>query len=512
MPAPDTLRMGIDVGNTNTDAVLIGGGGDVVAQVKVPAVADLGECVETAVAALLAGTPGAAGRVGAVTLGAARTTDAITTRTGLRRVAVLRIGAPLTSAVPPLVTWPPELRAAVTAGTAVVAGGCEFDGIRIAPLDERAVAAFARDVATRAEAVAITAVFSPVDPADEERAAAIVRAELGEIPISTSHEIGSMGLLERENATVLNAALSGSVAAGAAVLREAVHRHGVDAECYLAQNDGTQMALDYATRFPVLQIGSGPATSMRGGAFSSGVTDAVVTDIGGSRAAVGRLVNGFPWESLTSYTVRGVVTNFRLPDVIDVPIGGGPVRDALCAGGSVPTLTDAAVAAGRTTFGTHPVPQRWHTALADRLAEADRLIAEAVDRVSLGARDLPLVVVGGAGGIAPEKIPGITEVIRPPHFEVANALGAAIAPVGGIAERICAGRPDLLRTAVDDLTTEAFRRAILAGADPGLLQVTGIEEVPLAYLRDPAVRIRVRAAGPPMTASPNSPRRTEAPG
>lgn len=499
MSARDTLRMGIDVGNTNTDAVVIDSAGRVVAQVKVPASADLGGCVEDAIAALFAQAAVDPTRVGAVTLGAARTTDAIRTGVGLRRVAVLRIGAPLTSAVPPLVTWPAELRAAVTAGATVVAGGCEFDGIRIAQLDETAIAAFAREVSSRAEAVAIIAVFSPVDPRDEQRAAAIMRAELGEIPISTSHEIGSMGLLERENATILNAALSGSVAACAAALRVAVRRHGMDAECYLAQNDGTQMALVYSTRFPVLLIGSGPATSMRGGAYSSGVTDAVVADIGGSRAAVGRLVNGFPWESPTPYTVNGVVTNFRLPDVIEVPVGGGLMREALCCGGSVPTLTDAAVVAGRTTFGTHAIPGQWHPALAERLTAADRMIAEAVDRVALGARDLPLVVVGGAGRVAPDRIPGIAEVIRPPHFEVANALGAAIAPVGGSAERICSGRPDLLRAAVDELSTESFSRAVQAGADPDRLQITGIEEVPLAYLRDPAVRIRVRSTGPPVT-------------
>jgi hypothetical protein len=91
---------------------------------------------------------------------------------------------------------------------------------------------------------------------------------------------------------------------------------------------------------------------------------------------------------------------------------------------------------------------------------------------------------------------------------VANALGAAIAPVGGSAERICSGRPDRLRAAIDQLTTEAFSRAIEAGAHPDRLQVTGVEEVPLAYLRDPAVQIRVRATGPPVAASPPHPPRS----
>jgi N-methylhydantoinase A/oxoprolinase/acetone carboxylase beta subunit len=505
MSTAEGLRLGIDVGNTNTDAVVVDQHGVLVGRAKVPTSPDLGVSVDAVVVDLLGQAAVDPARVGCVTLGAPRTTDPISTGRGLRRVAVLRIGGPLTSAVPPLVTWPAALRDTVAAGSAIVAGGCEFDGERIAPLDEAAIMAFAREVAPAAEAVAITAVFSPVDPTDELRAAAILRSELGEIPISMSHEIGSMGLLERENATVLNAALCGDAAATAGVLEATMRRNSVDAECYLTQNDGTQMALAYATRFPVLLIGSGPANSMRGGAHSSGVTDAVVADIGGSSTAVGRLVNGFPWQSLTPSTVSGVVTNFRLPDVVEVPIGGGSVREALCCGGSVPTLTDAAVHAGRTTFGSNPVPRQWGARLARKLAGADRLLAEAVDRVGRGAEDLPLVVVGGAGGIAPDRMAGVVEVVRPPHFEVANALGAAIAPVSGYAERICSGRPDLLRAAIEELTTDAFGRAIQAGAEPERVQVAGIEEVPLAYLRDPAVRIRVRATGPPVTSPPRAP-------
>lgn len=500
MSTVERLRLGIDVGHTNTDAVVVDRDGTVISSAKIPTASDLAVSTRTAIAAAVSAPGVDVARVACVTLGATRATDAMRTGSGLRRVAVLRVGGPLTRAAPPLVDWPTRLRDSVAAGSEIVAGGCELDGTRIAPLDEAAVARFARQVAAVAGGIAVTAVFSPVDPTDERRAAAILRDVLGEIPISLSHEIGSMGLLERENATVLNAALSGDAADVADGLQEAVRRNGIDAECYLTQNDGTQMTLAYATRFPVLAIGGGPANSMRGGAHSSGLTEAVVADIGGSSTAVGRLVNGFPWESQRMYTVSGVTTNFRSPEVVEVPVGGGPVVEALCCGGDVATLTDAAVLAGRTRFGSHPVPRDRAEDLAARLAEADRLLAEAVDRLSLGADDLPLVVVGGGGEIAPSRLPGIPEVVLPPHFEVANALGAAIAPVSGYVERICAGRPDLLRRAREELTAEAFGRAVQAGADPDRVQTAGIEEVPLAYLRDPAVRIRVRATGPPATA------------
>jgi hypothetical protein len=128
-----------------------------------------------------------------------------------------------------------------------------------------------------------------------------------------------------------------------------------------------------------------------------------------------------------------------------------------------------------------------------------------VDRVRLGAEDLPLVVVGGGGHIAPDHLPGIGEVIKPPHFEVANALGAAIAPVSGLAERICAGRPDRLAAAIEEISAEAIGQAIQAGADPSLVEVVDIDEVPLTYLRDPAVRIKVRAIGPPVSFTPRYP-------
>jgi N-methylhydantoinase A/oxoprolinase/acetone carboxylase beta subunit len=521
----DELSLGIDVGGTNTDAVVVDSAGRVVAKVKVPTTGDLGVGVERAIARLLDDAAVDRERVRCAMLGTRRATNAILTASGLRRVAVLRIGAPLTHAIPPLVEWPANLHRAVHAGSATVAGGCEFDGTRIAHLDEAAITEFAARVGKRAAAVAITAVFSPVDPTDERHAAEIMRRELGEIPVSLSHEIGAMGLMERENATILNAALSGVAANVMRSLSTAVQRSGLEAECYVTQNDGTLMALEYSTRFPVLTIGSGPANSMRGGAHTSGVADAVVADIGGAMTTVGRLVHGFPWESLPPNTFGGVRTNFRLPDLRFVPVGGGSVvrgavgrwangrphlggtfaREALCFGGSTPTLTDAAVAAGRATTGTSPVPSKWAATLAAHLAEADALLGDAVDRVRLGAGDLPLVVVGGGGHIAPDHIPGVREVIRPPHFEVANALGAAIAPVSGHAERICAGRPDRLRTAIEEICVEAVNQAIQAGADPSLVKVVDVDEVPLTYLRDPAVRIKVRAVGPPMSFAPRNP-------
>lgn len=516
MPPAD-LRLGIDVGGTNTDAVVIDARDRVLAKAKVPTTSpDVRDGVAAAIRAVAAGTGDVTSRVTRAMLGTTSATNAILEQRGLGRVAALRIGGPLTRAVPPLAGWPAGLRAAVSAGEAVVDGGAEYDGRTGTPLDADAVVRFLDAVAGRAEAVAITGVFSAVAPEQELAAAALVRRELGAgVPVSLSHEIGAIGLLERENATVLNAALAGTVAALAAALREGLLAEGMDAEPSFTQNDGTLMALEHALRFPVLMIGSGPANSMRGAAYLSGLADAVVADAGGTSTEIGVLARGFPRESPVT-EIGGVRMGFRMPDVRSIAIGGGSVLDlaadppavgprslgaglrdhALVFGGDTPTLTDAAVAGGRARIGTHRVPARRRAPLARALAVAEERLADAVERARAPAPGAPLVVVGGAAVLVPDRLAGAGEVIRPPDGEVANAIGAAIARVGGQADRICANRPGERAEALEEARAAAFAHAVHAGADPAAVEVVAVEEIPLTYLLDPAVRVRVKAVGP----------------
>jgi hypothetical protein len=106
------------------------------------------------------------------------------------------------------------------------------------------------------------------------------------------------------------------------------------------------------------------------------------------------------------------------------------------------------------------------------------------------------VVVGGAGFLVPEKVAGVTRVERPDHAEVANAIGAAIAQVSGQVERITDFRVAGRAAAIEEACGAARAKAVRAGADPEQTEIVEIEEVPLAYLTDPAVRIRVLAVGP----------------
>jgi N-methylhydantoinase A/oxoprolinase/acetone carboxylase beta subunit len=505
------LRIGVDVGGTNTDAVVLDAGNRIVAGTKQPTSADVTSGVRAAITAILGALGEDRHRVGRVMLGTTHATNAILERSRLGRVAAVRLGGPSSSAVPPLESWPADLRDVAVAATTVLPGGNYVDGREISPLDEDGLRRFLGVVAGRADAVAITAVFSPASNEHEVRAAEIVAAELGaDVPVSLSHEIGALGLLERENATVLNAALHRVAAHVHDALKEVLSETGNRArgvERYFAQNDGTLMAAGYAARYPVLTIGSGPANSIRGAAYLSGLSDAIVIDVGGTSTDLGVLAGGFPRVSSAGVEIGGVRTNFRMPDILSLALGGGTViggttsvgyriaTEALVFGGPAPTLTDAGVAAGRVRIGDHPVPEARKQELEEALRGTDERIADAVDRMSLGKAGLPVVVVGGGGFLVPGTLPGVHEIIRPERGDVANAVGAAIALVSGSIETIIpagSGR----RAALDAAADAARARAVQAGADPDGVEIVDVAQIPLSYLPEPAIRVQVKAAGP----------------
>jgi N-methylhydantoinase A/oxoprolinase/acetone carboxylase beta subunit len=515
MPGFD-LRLGIDVGGTNTDAVIMDRDDQLLAKAKVAGTPNVTTGIDDAITAVLASPGVDPARITHVMLGTTHATNAILERRQLGKVAVIRIGSPATHAVRPLFGWPEELRQVLSVGETIVGGGIEFDGRDLAPFDGEAVARFLAKVGSTADGVAISSVFSPVSARHELQAQEVVRRELGPIHVSLSHQIGSLGLLERENATVLNAALVGVAREVTAAVRTSLRSHDLDPVTFFAQNDGTLMALDYAIQYPVLTIGSGPANSIRGAGFLTRATDAVVLDVGGTSSDVGVLIGGFPRESSQGVEIGGVRTNFRMPDLVTIAIGGGTVlhgepgclrlgpdsvgyriqQESLVFGGPTPTLTDAAVAAGRTELGSSPTPSAFRQLANNALHKSDSVLAEAIDRVKTSRADCTLIAVGGGSVLLPDHIPGVSEIHRPAHFDVANAIGATIAAVSGQVDRIAhlglGGREAALAQASD----EARQQAILAGADPSAVEVVEIEEIPLAYLTTPAVRLRVKAVGP----------------
>ncbi|MER5394348.1 hydantoinase/oxoprolinase family protein [Saccharopolyspora sp. NPDC002686] len=508
------MRIGIDVGGTNTDAVLLDGT-KVLAAVKMSTTTDVTSGIVSAIDGLQRQHAFDPAAVRAVMIGTTHFINALIEARRLAPTAAVRLSLPAGASLPPMVDWPQRLVDAVSGRSYLCHGGHEFDGRHIAELDEAELRKAIDDMGRNGvRSVAITSVFSPVNHDFEQRAAELIAAELPDVAISLSHEIGRIGLLERENATVINAALRELAANIVDGLAASVTGAGITAPLYLSQNDGTLMDVDFARRYPVATFASGPTNSMRGAAVLSGLDTCAVIDVGGTTSDVGVLNQGFPREATTAVSVAGIRTNFRMPDVLSIGIGGGslvrgePVTvgpesvgyqltsKALVFGGDTLTATDIAVAAGRAEIGdpslvAHLDKDMVRAAL-ERIA-ADN--ADAVERMRTSAEPLPVVAVGGGSVLLPDELGDAGEVHRPENYAVANAIGAAIAQIGGEVDRVYAIDPGQRESVVDEAKQEAVDRAVAAGASPSTVDIVDFDEVPIPYLPGNATRIRVKAVG-----------------
>src|SRR6185295_12449992 len=188
-------------------------GAQVVHAVKTPTTADVTSGVTTALRDIIGPPTDRTGLavpapIAAIMIGTTHFTNAVVQRRDLTRVAAIRIGLPASASLPPFVDWPADLAELVRGDVIMLEGGHEYDGRAIVPFDEGGMRAAAKRIkAAGLTSVGIASVFSPLNAECEERAAAILREEYPEVAVTLSHQLGRIGLLERENATLLNAAL-----------------------------------------------------------------------------------------------------------------------------------------------------------------------------------------------------------------------------------------------------------------------------------------------------------------
>ena len=311
-------RIGIDVGGTNTDAVLLESG-SVIHSVKTATTLDITAGILTALIELTRHPEVLLEAIDGVVIGTTHFVNAVLQRRDLARVAAVRIGLPASASLPPFCDWPADLADCVSGEVFMLEGGHDYDGRPIVPFDETGMRCAARAIRKSGiRSVAVASIFSPLDPGCEERARAILCEECPDANVTMSHHLGRIGLLERENAALLNAALIDLARKTVASFVEAISVSGIAAPLFLTQNDGTVMQAEMATALPVMSFASGATNSMRGAAFLSGLSDAIVIDVGGTTTDVGQLRRGFPREANSVVEVGGVRTLFRMPDLLSV--------------------------------------------------------------------------------------------------------------------------------------------------------------------------------------------------
>ncbi|GHF13603.1 hydantoinase [Kordiimonas sediminis] len=509
------MRIGVDVGGTNTDAVLMDGA-KVLAACKMPTTKNVSDGIVNAITKILKDGEVSPADVRAVMIGTTHFTNAFVQRRELLHVGILRLALPASRALPPMIDWPKDIADAVYGSHYLVKGGYQYDGRINSELDEDAIIAAAREMKVAGiRAVSISGVFSPVNNEMEERAAEIIQDIIPDVAITLSCRLGRIGLLERENAGIMNAALADLAKNVVASFRSALADLNITAPFYISQNDGTLMQASQVEKYPVLTFSSGPTNSMRGAAYLSGAKDALVADIGGTTTDIGMLSNGFPRESSIAVDIGGVRTNFRMPDVFALGLGGGSIveadpdvrvgpqsvgyrllEDALVFGGDTVTSSDIAVAAGYADFGDKSKVQ--HLA-PDFVAKAvdviHAIVTDGVDRMKTSAAEMPLILVGGGSVLINRDIAGTSEVIIPENAGVANAIGASIAQIGGEVDRVYSYENMGREAAIEAAKQEAKDNAIAGGAIPETVEIIDLEELPLAYVPGGSVRLRVKAAG-----------------
>lgn len=506
------IRIGVDVGGTNTDAVVmenttfLGGA-------KSPTTPDILTGVQNAVTAAMAEAGTSAGDVDAIMVGTTHFVNALVQRKELAQSGIIRLCLPSGGSLFPFADWPADLVSAIGGQFELIDGGYEMDGREISPLDEaqllRAVDALL-DKGCRE--IALSCVFAPVRADMEKDAEEIIAKHRPKVSVTASREIGRMGILERENAALINASLKPLANDVVAAFSSLQGDLGLTCPLFFTRNDGTLIKASEVRRLPVLTFACGPTNSMRGAAFLSGLKNALVVDIGGTTTDVGEVRDGFPRLAGTSVSVADVQTNFSMPDVISIGLGGGSIvvqgdepsigpssvghrllQDAVIFGGQTLTASDLAVAAGRAQMGSAPAPDIEN--MAGLLDIMDQTVADAVARSRTSGEEMPVLAVGGGSVLMADMVDGLT-VIRPDHHDLANAVGAAIAQVSGEVSKVVQLDDNLDREqAIEQITEEARQIAIAANADPKTLNILSKSDVPLAYLPGNNLAISVTVVG-----------------
>lgn len=507
-------RIGIDVGGTNTDAVIMDGD-TIVIGAKSPTTEDVMSGVVHSLEKVLGDTGIKKTEISAVMIGTTHFTNAVVERRNLTQTAAVRLCLPAAQCLPPMVDWPDDICNAVGGHYWMAKGGYEFDGRTISELDETEIKDIAQAIGKKGiDTIAICSVFSPVNDEMEIKARELMRSVLPNANFTLSSEIGRLGILERESAAIMNASLYQLSNHTVGAFGQALKSIDLNCPYYITQNDGTLMSAEFVQAYPVLTFASGPTNSMRGASFLTGQQNAIVVDVGGTSTDVGSLVKGFPRPASTSVDVGGVRTNFRMPDVYSIALGGGTVittengitvgpqsvgyrltEKSKVFGGDTLTSTDVAVGLGVADIGDASGIQNLEQSLLSEIkSQIDEMIVNAVERMRVSAEKIPVLAVGGGSILLPDKV-GDLDVMRPDHFAVANAVGAAIGQISGEVDRIFSLGDKSREDAITEARAEATEKAIAAGAKPSSIEVLDQEDVPLAYLPGNATRIRLKVVG-----------------
>ncbi|HLJ38635.1 MAG TPA: hydantoinase/oxoprolinase family protein [Steroidobacteraceae bacterium] len=312
------LTVGLDTGGTYTDAVVLDAAERVVASAKALTTHwDLSIGLHAALRAVLATLPADANRaqISLVSVSTTLATNAV----------VENRFAPVCTILVGFDERMVERSGLKRAGGGVVArvrGGHEATGDESAPLDEEAVDAAVREFAPQVEAFAVASMFSVRNPAHERRVRELIRARCGK-PVTCSYELSSqLDAPKRALTAALNARLTPQIQHLLDALAAVLAREQIAAPVMIVRGDGTLIRAEVALEYPVETVLSGPAASVVGAGFLSGLQNFAVADMGGTTTDVAIVADGVPVVREEGAVVGGWRTMVKAIDVHTCGLGG----------------------------------------------------------------------------------------------------------------------------------------------------------------------------------------------
>jgi N-methylhydantoinase A/oxoprolinase/acetone carboxylase beta subunit len=216
---------------------------------------------------------------------------------------------------------------------------------------------------------AVSGKFAVRNPSHELAVAEWLKQEANPVHTSIGAEVsGSLNFLRRTNSAYYNGAVWRRFNNFATAVEEALTDRGIHGPVYVLKADGGTLPLAVARKYPVEAIFTGPAASVLGiMAMDSTTIPGISLDIGGTTTDIALWQHGVPLFAQQGARVAGYATAVRAFRLKSVGIGGdsfvrlenseikvGPMRlgSAMAIGGPKPTVTDAMVVAGVIDFGT----------------------------------------------------------------------------------------------------------------------------------------------------------------
>ena len=560
-----TVVIGVDVGGTNTDAVVLDKSTEtarILSEVKTTTTADIASGVRESIRLVLLNLQDRFTKLAVqqVNVGTTHFVNAVVQGKRLAKVSVIRLCGTASKRLPPFSDFPESFAEKIQGSVFMTSGGCQFDAQEISEIDENEILSCLDMLKAKGESnIVVSGIFSPIRQDQEIKVVNLIKEHYPEASVTASHLIGRLGLLERENAAIMNECIKPLCKEAINGFRESLEDLGLKCPLFLTQNDGTIMSEDTALQFPVHTFASGPTNSMRGAAFLSGLEDAFVIDVGGTSTDVGVLTKGFPRHASAEVKIAGIRTNFRMPDVISIGLGGGSYVKSelnkvkvgpLSAGYRIPneayvfaedgdltdrlmTATDIAVAAGLAEVGNpENVAYIPHELVQSGVSVIQNMISNCIDQMRFNDRNIPLILVGGGSILVDtsKEFEGVSAVVKPDHYGVANAVGAALSQVSASIDRTVdlqtyidasemdtelnmkqsqkskdglmiaslndSVRREFLKKARDKALEETIKQAkeevLKAGGAKQTVQLLDKEDIPVSYIPGNATRLLVK--------------------